>query len=73
MLGTQDNPCYAGQRVLKDSDIVVSTADFVTDATSILHLLAFGDADGHILEHWHLPLLINSLINPMSLRLIKRS
>ncbi len=59
MLGTQDIPRYTGQRVLKDSDIMVSVAEFVTDATSLLHLLAFGEAEGHIPEHWHLPRLIN--------------
>ncbi len=73
MLGTQDIPRYTGQRVLKDSDIMVSVAEFVTDATSLLHLLAFGEAEGHIPEHWHLPRLINVLMETMPLRLVQRS
>ena len=49
-MGTQEIPRYVGQRVLKDSDIVMSIAYSVTDTTSMLHLLAICEVEGYILS-----------------------
>lgn len=67
MLVTPNVPPSAGQRVFKSSEVMVSISNFIDDRPSLLNLLRVCEAEGHVLEHWPLSLLISALLNSMPL------